>query len=84
MRLGRRSRPIVVGVAETVQRRSEQVVKLIQVARRPQSCGIKQTRMLGQLAQGLGFHGFQEQPGVDQPIKTLPDGPTAGSQINRR
>jgi hypothetical protein len=71
--LGRRARPVVVGVAKAVQRRGEDVVELVEVARAHQPVAVEQAGVLLQLLQRLGHHGAQEHAGVDQPVEALAD-----------
>jgi protein-disulfide isomerase-like protein with CxxC motif len=55
--LGRGARPVVLGIAESMERRSEDVVKRMEVARRQQGIAVEQAGVLLELAQRLGLHG---------------------------
>ncbi len=77
-------RPVVVGVAKTVQRCGEQVVEGVQVARGQQRLAVEQAGVLFEFLQGLGHHGGKEHARVNQPVEALANGMSAGGQIERR
>ena len=81
--LGRCTGVVVVGVAETMQRRGEDVVELVEVARGHEFGCIEQARMLLQFRKSLGLHAAQEHGGVDQPVEAAPDGDGARGQVQR-
>jgi hypothetical protein len=67
-----------------VQRRGEQVVELVQVARGRRRSRSNRPGCCASLAQRLGLHGAQEHAGVDLPVEAAPDGVAAGRQVERR
>ncbi len=84
VRLGRRALPVIVGVAEAVQRGREDVVELVQVARGAQAALVEQARMLAQLGKRLGLHRAQEHAGVRMAPEAAADRVAAGREIDRR
>ena len=75
VRLGRGAGVVVVGVAETVQRRGEDVVELVEVARGQQLARDRTgPGAASSLRKRLGLHAAQEHGGVDQPVEAAPDG----------
>ena len=65
-RLAAGTRPVIVGVAVTVQRRSDQVVEGTQRGRGQKMFAIVELRKLRELLQRLAFHGAQEVARVDE------------------
>ena len=84
VRLGGGAPPVVLGVAEAVQRRGEDVVELVEVARGEQARLVEQPRMLAQLRERLGLHRAQEQARVDLPAEPAADRMAAREQVDRR
>ncbi len=74
--------PVVVGVAEAMQRCRHQVVELVQIARARQRACIVQTGEALQLRETLGFERAQEVPGVD-PVHSPPEQMAGGVQVHR-
>ena len=83
-RLGRCPRPVVFSVFEAVQRRGENIVKLIQIAAGLQRAWVKQRRMQRQALHRLGLHGFEKHAGVHLPIEARADRMARRRQIQRR
>ena len=72
--LAERARPVVVGVAEAVQRRGEDVVELVQVARREQALAVEQARDAAPAWPAPWLHRAQEHARVDLPVEAAADG----------
>ena len=82
--LGRCAMPIVFGIAKTMQRRGEYVVKSVEITRCQERVPVKKTRVLFPFTQCLGDHGSQEHAGVNLAIEAAAYGVATGRQVQGR
>ena len=84
VRLGRTARPIVFGIFETMQRRGEDVVEVVEVARGQQALAVEEAGVLGEFGQRARLHRAQEHRRIAVAAKAAADRPPAGGQVDRR
>src|SRR4029078_13493868 len=77
-------RPVVVRIAEAVQRRGHYVVEFVERARRAQARGVVEPGEARQLGERLGPERGEEVPGVDQALQALVERAPGGADVERR